>query len=58
MVARVVEVARIVPHGGGAGGDSTKRDSDGGLCCGDNCGGDAVILKVVRWWTGRCGEGG
>ena len=59
MVARVVEVARIVHRGGGASADGRKRDSDDGLCCGDNCGGDAVILEVVRWWTGRCGgEGG
>ena len=38
MVARVVEVAQMVPRGRGAGSDGRLRDNDGGFCC-DNCGG-------------------
>ena len=51
----MVEVARMLPGIGDAGDDGRKRDSDGGLCCGDKCGGGAVILEVGGWWTGRCG---
>ena len=47
-MVRVLEVVRMLPGSGGAGDDGRKRDSDGGLCCGDNCGGGVVILEVGR----------
>ena len=56
VVVRVVEVARMLPGKGDAGDHGRKRDSDNGLCCGDNYGGGAVIFEVGWWWTGHCSD--